>query len=98
MTFVFKRACSSKSYIITKIRMHFSNVLYFWINKLYMHLTSDLRLKMPSNGAFKIVKQQWLSKPQLFGNGQHIFTKTFIDGKHVSSSVFGNPHVMITRI
>lgn len=54
MTFVFKWACSSKSYIITKIRMHFfkANVLHFWIIKLHMQ-TSDQRFKMPSNGAFK---------------------------------------------
>ncbi len=99
MTFVFKWACSSKSYIITKIRKHFfkANVYYFWITKLHMQ-TSDLRFKMLSNAAFKTVKPQWLSKPQLFGKSQHIFTKPFIDGKHVYSSVFGNPHMMIMRI
>ncbi len=58
MTFVFKWACSSKSYIITKIRKHFfkANVYYFWITKLHMQ-TSDLRFKMLSNAAFKTVNR-----------------------------------------
>lgn len=75
-----------------KLLIHTIYVLFF---THHVRGSVDLRFKMPSNSAFKPSYNGFLDN---LNWSQHILKITFIDGKQVYSSVFGNSHIMITRM